>query len=129
MDNALLSSPGGEGLPPAGVAVPRSCMQAAMSQGNSRDRATWIDASRSPTSFAPGRGAGIAVPFLSSIGGVSRCAAIRRPSTTTRPRPRPRPTSTISFEINAYGGDAATPAERGPAMLRTAASKDSNIRS
>ena len=127
MDNALLSSSGGEGLPPAGVAVPRSCMQAAMSQGNSRDRATWIDASRSPNRSAPGRGAGAVAPFSPSIGGASRCAAIRRPSTTTRPRPRPRPTSTISFEISAYGGDPVNPAERGPAMRRTAASRDSNI--
>ena len=101
-------------------------MQAAMSQGNSRDRATWIDASRSPNRFAPG-GAGIAVPLVPSDGGARRCAAIRRPSTTTRPRPRPRPTSTISFEISAYGGDPMNPAERGAAMHRTAANRDSNI--
>ena len=102
-------------------------MQPAMSQGNSRDRATWIDASRSPNRFAAGRRKGADAPFSPSIGGVSRCAAIRRPSTMTRPRPRPRPTSTISFVISAYGGGPVEPVERGPAMRRTAASRDSNI--
>ena len=101
-------------------------MQPAMSQGNSSDRATWIDASRSPNRSAPGRrkGARLLRPVHRRGQQVRRDPEAVDDDTA---RPRPRPTSTISFEISAYGGDPPEPAGLDPAMRRTAASRDSNI--